>query len=281
MNFKQAGISLVETLVGLSIAAGISVVLMRQQETSSKMQTKNNANQVIASAVNVIQTALSNRASCSLTLVGKGVGDSVTQILEGKVNPLDFTNNIATGKIIADYTTILPGDVKVDSMVIISDGGAEFLKVVFNSDPKGTKKMIGSSVTAKNFKLQGEIVAGKFTKCYSENSNLVQSAVQEACLSIGGAWNGTNCTQASRPIYQNTLNGSLSATAYDMIQSGTYTCSNCGGGCNACPAGWTMSNQGCPLGGQCGFRRWRNCSMTCSISRGQTPVYGRLIINVP
>lgn len=63
MNFKQAGISLVETLIGLSIAAGISVVLMRQQETSSKMQSKNNANQVIISAANVIQTALANRAS--------------------------------------------------------------------------------------------------------------------------------------------------------------------------------------------------------------------------
>lgn len=85
MNLKQAGISLVETLVGLSIAAGISVVLMRQQETSSKMQSKNNANQVIISAANVIQTALANQSSCTLSLNGKGVGDFVTQIVEGKL----------------------------------------------------------------------------------------------------------------------------------------------------------------------------------------------------
>lgn len=166
-------------------------------------------------------------------------------------------------------------------MQIINDSGADFLKVVFNSDPHGRKKMMGSSVTAKNFKLQGDVVAGKYVKCYSENSNLLQSAVQAACVSIGGGWNGTNCIQATRPIYQNTINGTLSASPYDMIQTGTYTCSNCGGGCNACPAGWSMSNQSCPLGGQCGFRKWRNCSMTCSRSLGQTPLYGELIINVP
>ena len=80
--FKQAGISLVETMIGLSIAAGISLVLMRQQETSNQMQAKTSADQNINSAVNIIQTSLANRAICTKTIENKGVGDSLTRIVD-------------------------------------------------------------------------------------------------------------------------------------------------------------------------------------------------------
>ena len=90
MNFKQAGISLLETMVGLSIAAGISLVLMRQQETSNKMQAKTNVDQNINSAVNILQTSLANRAICTKSLVTKGIGDDVLEIVNAQVDPIDF-----------------------------------------------------------------------------------------------------------------------------------------------------------------------------------------------
>lgn len=236
MTYKQAGISLVETMIGLAIAAGISVVLMKQQETSSRMQSKNNSDQIINSAAQIIQSSLSNRAICTLSLRTRGLGDPVLQIVDGSIDPANFNNFLPSGKIIADTTTLLPGDVKIDSMKIVEEGPVgnklEYLSVVFNPNPRGNKKMFGGKVFAKKFRIQGQKVSGKFTVCYSEASNLLQSAVQTSCAALGGVWNPATqkCDIADiikrsdlTQLWRNST-GALTATKPPDTPNGEVTC---------------------------------------------------------
>jgi type II secretory pathway pseudopilin PulG len=256
---KQAGISLVETLVGLSIAAGISLVLMRQQETSNKMQAKTNVDQNINSAVNIIQSSLGNRAICTKSIETKGVGDSITQIVDAQVDPTNFNNFIVTGKRIADTTTMLPGNIKIDSMNIISEGAGatqmDYLRVVFNRNPTGKTKLFGATQVPKKFRIQGQKnAAGKYTLCFSEASNLLNSAVQQACVSLGGLWNPTTskCEIADlikrsdlAQLWRNNA-GLLTPVKPPDVANGTVTCQKSSKRCSrtnmdcslpACPAG--------------------------------------------
>lgn len=284
MSFWQRGFSLVEAMVGLAIASGIGLVVMQQQDSSSKMQAKNNANQAVESATNLIQSALSNRAVCSRSIRGLGVGDPVPALFNAQVNPSNIDAEILVGPNLVDAgpaSPILSGDVRVQEMKITNELGKDYLLVTFNVNPTGRKKMYGSDIIAKSFQLSGVKAAGKYTSCNSQMSNAINSARQLACADLGGNWNGTKCVFVSVPVYNDTLAGVLIPVQRNMIQSGTYTCSNCGSGCNPCPAGWTQGAGGCPLGGQCGFRRWRNCNYTCTRNLGPTPKYGELLQNIP
>jgi hypothetical protein len=282
MSLKQAGISLVETLVGLSIAAGISLVLMRQQETSNKMQAKTNVDQNINSAVNVIQTSLANRAICTKSLATKGVGDNVAELINAEVSPGDFNNFIVTG-VVANTTSLLPGDVKIDSMDIIEEGPAgnkhDYLRVMFNRNPSGNKKLFGAKNVSKKFRLQGlKDAGGKYITCYSEASNLLNSAVQTACLSLGGTWDSVNekCNLSEQMKKEIVISGLKQLKFVDVFREPdgviTRTCAECNtNGCNPCPSGWAESGRSCSTGGTCGLKpRWRNCASTCTLAKGSS-----------
>lgn len=192
---KHSGMSLVEAMIGLAIAGGISLVLMRQQETSSKMQSKNTSDQVINQAVQIIQTSLANRAICTESLKGRGIGDIVPKLVDAKINPNDYNSFIVSGIAIVDPSTMFPGDVKIEEMRIIefeeSPGVKhDYLSVVFNPDPRGVKKYFGGRKIGKKFRLQGLKDANqKYISCYSETSNLLETALIQACTSLDATWN--------------------------------------------------------------------------------------------
>lgn len=200
MKCNQNGMSLVETLVALGIAGVIGVVLMRQQETAIKMQTKNDINQVVNSAAQVIQTSLSNSAICSKSLEGKGPGETIPFLVDAVPNPA-YTGTgpnkyIIKTPLLKHVTAgqLLPGNVVVESMTIITDAttGKDYLKVMFDVDPDNRKKKFGSNKFAKLFQVHGEKVSGKYQNCNSEDSNIQASAVKEACMSLGASWDSIN-----------------------------------------------------------------------------------------
>jgi hypothetical protein len=199
MKLNQIGMSLVEAMVGLAIASGIGLVLMRQQDTATKIQTKANINQEVNSVSSVVQTALANRAVCTLSLKGKGKNDFVPALVDGKINPL-FP---ATGQ--AEYVVDTLNNhvfenqevngIKVVSLQIVEQTNPvtlvkkDFLKVLFDVDPKKIKKKIGGQTVAKLYLLQGtKDGAGKYLYCHSEQTNILNSAIQTACTSMGATW---------------------------------------------------------------------------------------------
>ena len=286
MKLNQIGMSLVESMVGLAIAGGIGLVLMRQQETAGKIQTKANINQEVNSIASVVQTSLANRAVCTLSLLGKGVNDVVPALVDGKINPL-FPAAGQAEYIVDTVNNHLSIDqelngIKVQSMKIVEKTDPvtsikkDFLSVIFDVDPKGIKKKIGGKTIGKLYLLQGTKVAGKYVSCHSEQSNILNSAVDQACKSLNGNWNSSlnKCVLQTVPLYLNTVDGSLMTVPRELFQTTYPTCSNCGSGCNSCPSGWAETGRSCPMGGSCGFRRWRNCTSTCIQSVGMSPVFG-------
>lgn len=283
-DLRQRGFSLVEAMVGLGIAGGIGLIVMQQQESSSKMQSKINSNQVVNSVANVVQTAISNRAICSYSLAGKGVGDSIPTLFDAEVSPTNIDSFVVVGPNLVETGQILPGNVQVKEMKIVSETGKDYLSVVFDMNPDKKKKMYGGQEVGRKFQIQGvkHPVTGKFVTCHSQMSNAITTSRQLACADVGGNWNGTKCVLSTVAIYNDTLAGVLVASPRKMLQVETKGCSQCKSGCNPCPAGWTQGAGGCSLGSQCKIvHKWRNCTFECIKDHGMTPKYGELMINIP
>jgi hypothetical protein len=198
MKNNENGSTLVSTLIAVGLSGVIAVVLMQQQETSGKIQSKNNVNQIINSASNTIQQSLNNRASCSLSLAGKSVGSSVGSLVAGEVDPNNYNNFISGAEIFKvgdplEGPTAIGGP-QIDNMVIITENGQDYLEVTFNADPK-SRRNLGVAITKKRYSIQGTKIAGVYSNCSSESSNLVETAAEQACESLGGALDGNKKCQ--------------------------------------------------------------------------------------
>lgn len=287
MGIRQKGFSLVEVLIGLGLAGGISLILLQQQETATKIQTKSNANQTINSAVDLVQTALANKAVCSRSLDGRRVGDSIPALVDAINNPADLSapalatgnpNHVSVGQ-------VFPGNVRVESMRIVAEGANDFVEVNFNPNPTRTKKIVGGANIAKRFPIRGEKDgAGRYRNCYSEAYNLVDTARQLACQELGGNWSVPlkKCVYQKVPLYHNTLTNTLTLTATQMSTEVQRGCSECRRECNPCQAGEYQAGGGCSLGSNCKIvHRWRNCNFTCKRDYGMTPKVGDILRNIP
>ena len=206
---NQTGMSLVEVMIGVSIAAGIGVMMMRNQENANKIQGKVVANQDISSAVNILQTQLANRAVCSYSLAGKKAvvkvpgaaipPESVVPLLfDAIINPL-FNGTTVTNEFILKSPHrphiepgLLPGNkVRLESMRLISHtDGKDYLEALFNVNPTGANnaKAYGGQELIRRFPILSvkDPVTQVIISCYSEQSNLVGTALLDACKSLGG-----------------------------------------------------------------------------------------------
>jgi type II secretory pathway pseudopilin PulG len=208
LKIKQSGFSLVEAMVGLAIAGGISLVLMNQQETSSKMQSKAMANQDINTAAAAIQSSLSNRAICSTSLANKAFGETIDHIFEAQINPLFPGNSPAefvrsTPPVhISSVGVMLSGKIMITEMKLFRDPvtNKEYLNVNFDLDPENRKKMSGGKSITRKFEIQTlKTGAGRIISCHSEQTNLLQSAIQRSCLTMGASWVNGVCKLTNLP----------------------------------------------------------------------------------
>jgi len=105
----------------------------------------------------------------------------------------------------------------------------------------------------------------------------ISQTAQQICGYFNGfTWSGSKCLQptlSTRNIYSD-KDGFLRLSGGS--DSTTVGCSNCGSGCTpgGCPAGYADHGHSCSMGGNCGWRRWRNCERVCVRTR---PVEGKLI----
>lgn len=207
MKFGHNGMSLIEAMIGLAIASGIGLVLMRQQDTAGKIQTKANINQAMNSVASVVQTSLANRAVCTLSLQGKGVNDDVPALVDGKVNPLfpaagqpEYMIDTPISHVSVNQES---NGIKVLSMKIVEEQGKDFLSVVYDVDPQKVKKKFGADTIGKKYLLHGtKDDDGKYLFCHSEQTNILNSAIITACTSMGANWNPTTlkCELSNLPL---------------------------------------------------------------------------------
>lgn len=294
---NQAGVSLVEVMIGVGIAAGIGVMMMRNQDTANKIQGKVVANQDISAAVNIIQTQLANRAVCSLSLAGKkpvvkvpGAAippqSLVPSLLDAAINP-NYNGTTVTTEFILNSNmphiaggTLLPGNkVRLESMrLIVHTDGKDYLEALFNVNPTGASnsKAFGGQELIKRFPILSvkNPVTQVITSCYSESSNLLGSAVQQACLSLGGTWDTSvsppKCKLTNLPqclVTPNTCSGLYSVQMATYLMKENYQ---------------TMQRK-CSSKYKNLFKTfWRDCycyGAGCTCDTGQVQGYTREVMN--
>lgn len=205
---KESGFSLVEVLIAVGLMGGLALFLMQQQDTSTKMQTKMRFDQDLNTVNNSIQTMLAKRAVCTLTLSGRRVGDSISVIKSGEDNLLDPLNGPPRehiGREVARVNTVVgQTGLQISSMSLIEKRDAagivigDALRVQFRAGRMGSDgrfipiKALGSTNLNKDYLVNGlKNGAGQYISCYSEMGNMVDSAIQEACRSMGATWNAS------------------------------------------------------------------------------------------
>lgn len=295
---SQSGFGLVEVMVSVGLMGGLAVFMMNQSEQSSKMQTKMNFNADLNAATNFLQTNLSKKDNCTLTLLGMGVGDEITQINYGIPNPVVPTdppildpdkNPILKGAVLGNST------LQIKEMFLISKTDpatgtviGDAIRVSFRAGRMGSDgvfipiKTVGSTELNRDFMVNGpKDGANKYINCFSETGNMVETAVQQSCESFGtsATWNNSTqkCELGGITLYKNTLTGAFDTTIHPSNSYGAYTCARCGGDCNACPAGWTLTSNSCRMSSNCGLKRWRDCTTQCHRFLGDWTAVGKLI----
>jgi hypothetical protein len=191
--FSQSGFSVLPVMIAISAAAGMGYYLMTEQNSMSRLKSKEKVNQSVDSASQIIKTALSNSQICTLNLQNKGIGDEL-------LTPLVDTSGVDLAHKNQDYPEL--EGIKLLKMRIMSYKNpvtlevADYLYVTYDTDPLKKKKLLGSSTIGKKFRLRGNKVAGKYTFCYHEESNLVEMAVKKNCIDSQGVWDGSawKCT---------------------------------------------------------------------------------------
>lgn len=283
MSVKQKGFSLVTAMIGLAAVGGIGLMIMQQQEASTKLQAKNHADQIIDSAANIVQISLASRAICTHSLKNKGVGDTVTTLFDAQVDPANINNTVPAGPNLVDVGQILPHGVNVQEMKIVNDKGVDYLLVTFNRDALNRKKLGVSDFSSKRFILRGvkDSVTQKYISCYSEVTNSIADAHAQACTDAGGTRYGDECLHVTAPIYFDSTKGALVATAGSVSR---YSCTSCGSNrCNPCPAGRINVGGGSVLvGASCGGTPTKyNHTWSFNCSTGAPAPYGKVFNNIP
>jgi type II secretory pathway pseudopilin PulG len=303
MKNSGNGFGLIEVMISVGLMSGLAYFMMNQSEQSSKIQSKMNFNNDLSSATNHLQTILSKKDNCTLTLLDKQVGDEITQINFGVPDPVISTNPpipdpnklpITKGTVLGSST------LQIKEMFLISKTDpvtgvvvGDAVRVTFRAGRTGSNgvfipiKTVGASEYKKDFLVNGskDAVTNKYINCFSETGNVVETAVEESCASLGvnAVWNSVDkkCELAGIPLYRNSLTGKIDTQTQPSYTNQSFNCSNCGGNCNACPAGWTQLSNSCHMSSNCGLHRWRNCTTSCRHFDGDWVLIGKMISPPP
>lgn len=206
MKMNQSGFSLVQTMVAVGLTGVLAMVVMKNQETSTNMQQKNNSNQVMAQTTQIVQKLLNDRASCSASLSGKSTGSTIDKLIQAQVNPADYNAFIPTGILVEENKPLQSG-VIVKKMTIINDSGLDYLEVEFNLDPNNKTKMVGGKEIKKRFQLQlAKDGGGVIDTCHSESDNLVQTSAVESCKAMKGTMVSGKCEFMQNLVDETAMN---------------------------------------------------------------------------
>ena len=225
-----------EVMVAVGLMGGLAYFLMQQQDSASKIQTKMNFNQDLNSATTQIQTMLAKKANCTLTVGGKKVGDPIDEIRTGIDDPINpLTAPPIFKKVLFSKNSVIGGTgLQIESMSIIEKKDTagvvigDAIRINFRAGRMGSDgnfipiKALGSTSLSKDFLINGEktppTTAGIYTSCYSESGNMIETALQESCISMGATWDGTTkkCKLTNLPQCIMT-EGSSCGTLYTQV----------------------------------------------------------------
>ncbi len=204
----QSGFSLVEVLVSVGILAGAGIMLMQQQDISTKTKQKMNLDQEVDSFVNQIKRTLSEQQNCSVTLKDKKIGDSITKIKLGEmiidpgVASPDFGSSYPASYLdtpFYDKTIYEAGKdygntrIKIEGMKLVEVKnpvtGANFIDAIEIKLTSKAPPLLEVKEFRKNIYILGTKENGAYVRCASESLGVIEQLMAQACKSMEAEFN--------------------------------------------------------------------------------------------
>lgn len=183
LNSNELGLSLLETLIGLSMAGALALFGMQLFKQQATAQRTVEANYEVSSVVQQIKSVLSQPVNCAASLQGLSPASGVPTLLKKKVDTL-FENVYA-------INTSLPENIKISSYSLSKDfpglaSNEAILKIEFSRGNNTIKDKI-----TKSFKIVYTVDgSGNILTCYAFNNVSdtfwIQSQTQPNDIYYGG-----------------------------------------------------------------------------------------------
>ncbi len=267
MGIKNSkGFSLVEMMIVSAIMMTLAYAMMQQFEIQQKMATTSDAQFDMQDLLTQTRSILSNEAACTETFRTKPLaGATATEIKRAyKNNP---TDTVWQFSVFANLTADFSKNLKLKTISIAPSPASPTSQGIITLEISRLKKVFGGDTLTRTITVDVKTdVGGLITSCQFMGSPAPNA--KEICEALNGTYNTTTlkCDTTAVdgiPIYRNPKTGALQLESTSTVYE---TCSQCKDNCNPCPSGWTMTNQNCSQGANCGLHKWRNCSARCSIT---------------
>jgi hypothetical protein len=190
--FNKSGFSMLQVVLAMGLAGVLGMFILQMQNVQNKGIKTNELQLERTNVLNRMTSLFAKRDICNLNFKNKKAGDTLTQVLQ------------KAGSVVFSVTQdVIPGLLRIDRMTIVTDsGGLLSLDVQFSS----TNQMVLSKETTKRIPLQTVLdVDGKIIDCYSDEDNLVQTAMSLTCESLGATFDSAtkkcNLTNLPQCIY--------------------------------------------------------------------------------
>lgn len=231
-----------------------------QQKSNETIEYKIEVNDLVSR----VQSHLLDSTVCKDTLAG-------VVISEGAELPIQSIRKGTIDLFSVSGPSSVVGNIILDSMKIKRKQFPKNKEIDFilSLKKKNAKATYGGEIIVRSITVQAEfdlIALNKIVSCYSALDNAITTARELACKDIcPTCWDPVQlkCKITGTPIYKDQLDASIKLEPTPIYKTQMFNCSFCGSDCSPCPGGWTELSRNCPLGPQCGFRRWRNSRASC------------------
>lgn len=222
---NKKGITLVEIVIASGLLGLVSMGVMQLNQSMMKGQATAEVKFEGIELKRQVLMTLSDKQACENSLMGVSLGSNISSIKN--------SNNTIVYEVGRKYgsNTLLLKSILVKDGSDLGSGMREAqLLLEFEKLKKST---YGSKIRTYTSSLKVKAASGTspITECYDDTNNIIATAIEEACLSLGGSWDSLlkKCSINCGPgeVIQATEKGSLTC-----VSAGEISCLSLGGNWN-------------------------------------------------
>lgn len=176
------GFTLIEVIVAAGLLSALTFGVISQMQTMSKGQVTAETKMEELEIRRMVSSGLTDKLACQRTLVGKNIGDAITDI-----NNAAGQSVYKVGEAYGNNTLKLASITTEDTGETFSDGTRSVnLLITFE---KMKKTSLNLKTTKINMRVKAPSAAGLISECFADNDQVLQ----DSCVAAGGTWAGTKC----------------------------------------------------------------------------------------
>lgn len=200
---KNQGFSLIEITLGIAIVGIVGVLVSKLSVGLFKTENRNNYLTTVNQISSQLQSTISNRYSCTMTLQGLSVSEDIPAIKFGEPAPDNSNNAVAPTdprkpKILFENGKEFKNTgVMVKSIKLFNRASQDLIQVTFES--AAASRLATNTSVVKDYLVFGSKINGKYVNCYADGIDSLEETLKEACKALNGAWVNGQCELKNLP----------------------------------------------------------------------------------